>query len=695
MASSPGMRGFTNLPGSTAGPEALAQVDQLLDRIVELAQSDVSQSKFLGELLAAVVEGVAGQGGIAWPFPVSASQTPLVRVGFAPGPGGEPHPVEKLLSDAAHRHLVQQVGSAGTPRRMLPGWREASDETAVNRTDSVLLLAPVQTAGQPTDAVLEVVIPAGGSPAAQQAALDIVAAFAEVAERWFDRQRLINLRARVSRFDQWNELVTRVHGSLDPSAVAFALANEGRVFLGCDRLSVIAIEGRRPRLLAVSGQDLVDRRTPQVRAIEELARIVAAARAPVSLPDESLQTPPQVAAAAQLVCDLSAARELFVWPLVASRPEDQIGAGSREPAARLHPNDGESVGVLVAENWNSTGLDSAGRERYELLAQQGTLALQNCRELRSVPLFSVLSPLGRILRGRHVSRVWGVGAAITAAALALWLVPAELTVSGTATLQPRKRVDVFAPADGIVVEVLSEHGRECRQGEPVLRLARTELELEQTRVSGELETTRRRLASIEATRLQSEPRNAAEREKLHQIAAEEEELRETHASLLRQQAILDRQEAELVVRSPLDGQVVTWDVQELLASRPVQRGQQLLTVADLRGPWVLEVDVPDERIGLVLSAQRRDPERGLPVSFVLATEPGVRYAGSVAEIAQSAEPDRQAGQRVRVTVEIPAAEVFLRRPGAVVVPRIHCGRFPLGYVWFHTAWETLQKHVFF
>jgi hypothetical protein len=26
---------------------------------------------------------------------------------------------------------------------------------------------------------------------------------------------------------------------------------------------------------------------------------------------------------------------------------------------------------------------------------------------------------------------------------------------------------------------------------------------------------------------------------------------------------------------------------------------------------------------------------------------------------------------------------------------VFCGRKPLGYVWFHEAWEWLQTHVFF
>ena len=65
-----------------------------------------------------------------------------------------------------------------------------------------------------------------------------------------------------------------------------------------------------------------------------------------------------------------------------------------------------------------------------------------------------------------------------------------------------------------------------------------------------------------------------------------------------------QQLAELEVHSPLAGVVITWDAERQLAGRPVKRGDSLLTVADLSGPWELLLDVPDGRAGPILAARQ-------------------------------------------------------------------------------------------
>ena len=136
------------------------------------------------------------------------------------------------------------------------------------------------------------------------------------------------------------------------------------------------------------------------------------------------------------------------------------------------------------------------------------------------------------------------------------------------------------------------------------------------------------------------------------------------------------------MRSPLDGQALTWNLQELLDARPVQRGQALLTVADLDGPWELELHVPDHRAGHVLAA-REALRADLDVSFALAAEPGTVYQGHIEDVALSTELDEADGATVLVTVAFDRDEVQGLRPGATVMARIHCGRRSLGYVWLH------------
>ena len=44
--------------------------------------------------------------------------------------------------------------------------------------------------------------------------------------------------------------------------------------------------------------------------------------------------------------------------------------------------------------------------------------------------------------------------------------------------------------------------------------------------------------------------------------------------------------------SPIDGEVVTWQVYELLIFRTVQQGQILMSVVDPNGDWEVEVQMP-------------------------------------------------------------------------------------------------------
>jgi multidrug efflux pump subunit AcrA (membrane-fusion protein) len=281
-----------------------------------------------------------------------------------------------------------------------------------------------------------------------------------------------------------------------------------------------------------------------------------------------------------------------------------------------------------------------------------------------------------------------------AAVAALAFVPADFEVEGRGLLQPRDRRNVFARSDGIVSEIRIEDPPDCREGDVLAVLTKSQLDFDSTRVLGELQTARKRLASAQASRLKMAPQTAADREKYNLLTAEEEEVRESLKSLNQQLEILKAQRDELVIRSPLTGSIVTWNVRQLLEARPVQKGQILMQVADLRGPWVLEVEVPDDQIGHVLSA--RDQLRpDLGVSFMLATEPGTAYQGKIEKVAMSTDVRPPEKANVLVTVAIDRDQIPRLRPGATAVSRIQCGRRSIGFVWLHSFWEMIQKKVLF
>jgi biotin carboxyl carrier protein len=443
-------------------------------------------------------------------------------------------------------------------------------------------------------------------------------------------------------------------------------------------------------VLAVSGQEQIDRRANVIRRLEELTRAVVAAGEPLWHGAQSRLLPPQISGPLEAYLDEAHPQTLAILPLRPNRrtPDGDASAGSAPAAA---------VGAIVVERFGGEAVDDAFRERVEWVSRQGGLALSNAIDHQSLPFFPVLRALQKVrwvTEARQLPRSLLAIGAVAVAGLALAFVPADFVVSGRGALQPELRREVFAGSDGIVAEVRVDHGQPCRKGETLVVLTRSQLDFELSRVLGEIQTARKRLAGVTAARRQSSPQTAAERDKYNQLAAEEEELKELLTNLAEQQGILRVQQEELQVKSPIDGQIITWNVRELLESRPVQRGQALLTVADLTGPWVLEIEVPDDKIGHVLAA-RRDLGADLDVSFMLATTPGTTYKGTIEKVALATDVRPDEESHVLVTVRFEREQVPQLRPGATVIPRIQCGRRSLGYVWFHSLLEAVQKHVLF
>jgi multidrug efflux pump subunit AcrA (membrane-fusion protein) len=524
-------------------------------------------------------------------------------------------------------------------------------------------------------AVVEILQPSDLSPAAERGALQFLRDVCELAGEYYRNWDLRQLRAQQTQGERLEAFSRVIHRSLDPHATAYAVANEARVLVGCDRLSVLAGWGRRPRLLAVSGADTINPRSAAAQRLESLAALAAAgeilwwAGAPGELP-------PQVERVVQEHVDATHVRALAVVPL---RPAGAAG----------HDAPGGCLGTLIAESFTSAGSD-AWRGALAAVAGHSSLALERALEHDAIPLL----PLWRWLAARrlrnYLPKTLGVLGAVAVLGAALALVPADFDIPTSGELQPERRRDVFAPTDGVVVELAAEHGKPVAAGAPLLVLRNAQLDFELQRVRGEIDTVQQRLAATETLRVQGPLLKDEAELRAGRLTAEAEELRARLCSCEQQRAILEQQRAELTVRSPFDGQVTTWQVRELLQSRPVARGQRLLRVADLNGPWILELRLPDNRVDQVWQAERT---RGQPlrVSFLLETEPSAVREGVLRQTAQMTDVDPQGGSTVRAIVALERDPTLPLRPGAGVIARIHCGRRSLGYVWLYDLWAAIRS----
>jgi len=668
------------------GEVTLHEIDDLLDQVARLARSESTPHEFHLELLERAVRALGAVGGLVWIRPQAGAVGLDCRVDLTKN-----RAIEVLAEDPGHREFLEAVFQNGQGRIVLP---QAASTTgvALNPTDFLLLICPMAIGDDGVlGGVLEVAQRAGGSPASHQGCLRLLEALSELAADFHRQRRHRILQATAQRSERVQQFSLLAHASLNLQATCCTIANEGRRLIECDRLSIAVRRGNSQQLLAVSGLESLDRRANIVRLLEDLSRVVTAAGEAFWFSGETEQIPPQIAGPLHAWQDESHARSLAIIPL---RYLNQSGRSTEsESQAQLPP----PLGALIVERFGGEKTDEIYRNRVALVCSQAQQALQNALEYESFPLFRLLSTLKRwrwFGAARRLPKTVAVAAVVLAAILALSYVPTNFEIEGRGTLQPRNRRNVFARSDGIVAEVLTDHAQECREGDILAVMTKSQLDFESSRVQGELQTARKRLASVQASRLELAPQTAADREKYYQLTAEEEEVQELLKSLIEQNRVLKEQRDDLIVHSPLTGQVVTWNVRQLLESRPVQRGQVLMQVADLTGPWVLEIEVPDDRVGHVLAAER-ELKPDLDVSFMLATEPGVSYHGTIEKVAMSTDVRPPEKANVLVTVRVDRDQIPRLRPGATAASHIHCGRRSIGYVWFHTVWETFQKKVLF
>ncbi|NUQ65727.1 MAG: HlyD family efflux transporter periplasmic adaptor subunit [Pirellulales bacterium] len=664
--------------------ETWQEIDASIEEIARLSKSDIGPSDFHAEFLRSVVSGLSAVGGMIW----AAEFGGLPRLQHRIVPAGMPSPDD---ADLDLRRLALAAMETGRARLAAPCTAPADGDGAANPTEFLLLVCPWSAEDAMAGAVVVFHRP-GDGPEAQRGCLHFLEAMCELLADFHRYRQLRDYRQRAGQWRLLDQFAEQVHHSLDLEATAYTIANEGRRLLECDRVSVLVCRSGKCRLLAVSGVDAVDRRAGTVRHLERLAAAVARFDEPVRHPGREEDRPPEIASQLDAYLDESHARAIAVIPLKA--PGKDGGAeGPDRPSTGGRP---ATLGVLVAERFRGEfGERPPGPDSP--VVRHSAVALSNAMELDRVPMARALRCLGKarwFVEIRRFPKTLLALAAVAGVAAFLSLAPADFRIEAPGELQPVVARDVFAPADGVVTEVRTAHGRKVLAGQVVLALENPDLDLEFKRVWGELQTVRKKLASVEAERLQNPRENEEHRRRYGELTAQHEELREQIAGLEAQYAILQKRQSELEVRSPMDGEVLTWNIEQLLEARPVNRGQALMTVADLNGPWQLELRIADHRVAHVLAAQRQSG-RSLEVSFVAAGEPSVQRRGVLSRIGMRTEVAEPDGAFVLAYVDIDRNEISSRMPGATATAKIDCGRRSVGYVWLHDLIDAVRIWFWF
>jgi multidrug efflux pump subunit AcrA (membrane-fusion protein) len=573
-----------------------------------------------------------------------------------------------------HASLAEQVATAGQGRVVPPAYRDAA---VANASPWLVVAGPIMADGKAV-AVVEIFQRAEPRPSVQEGYLQVVSAACAVGEQVYRSEVLQHAKQREQSLALLADYLTRIHRDLELAQVGAAIVNESRRITGCDRVSLLARPARKDRVIAISGVESFDRKSPSVRGLEALARQLRHEDQALRFPEQADEVPPAIAEQVQQLMDESHAKFVTVLP-IAHRP------GEAEEA--------ELIGLLVAEQF-SRPFSTEQQKIGDSLARCSGPALANAIVYDRIPLRRFMQWLAALLGiapGQRWSPAAAVAIALAVVALLLAVVPADFTIEARGELVPSRRQNIFAPSDGIVLKLPRREGDQVKAGELLAQLHSPNLDIEESELVGKQRTVQEELRSVETAALDSErdPTGQTSRERL---SARSVQLKEELRGLQAQIAVVRQQQQALAIASPLAGTIISWDREQELADRPVKRGDLLMTVADLSGPWEALLDVADRRAGHVVAAHRANPR--VPVSFQLGSDPGNQQQGEIASLSPATQLSVDGEPSVRVTVEPDETAKNTSRPGATVVARIHCGRRSLGYVWLHEIWENIRLRLF-
>ncbi len=515
--------------------------------------------------------------------------------------------------------------------------------------------------------------------------------FSGLLGRWFtaeSNRRAVQRETFLSRLVSFSK---EIHSGIDLTETCYAIANETRLLLDCNRVSVLTHEHGRCELRAVSGQSTVEPRSRIAKSLTELAHAVIQSEEPLEYTGQSLELPPQIEMPLEHYLDESFAKEVSVFPLSrASSRDDKFNESSPTFLNRseLHQ---EPLGALVIEQLENKSTSDEQSPLIHPLLDHICSALANSVDHHRIPFLTQISWAQRQFAKHRLPKLAWVTGLLLATLICLTFCPTDFEIRASGVLQPVERRDVFADLDGVVRQVHVKSGDLVASGELLVTIANTDLEVRIVETLGDLQSAQEQALAAEKKMLGGAKLTLVER---HQLSQERELLVKKIDALTRQLHLLQEQQELLSVRSNIEGSVITWELEKNLINRPVTRGEVLLTLADLEDEWEVDLFVPERRLGHLVRAQNGQ-EEPLEVEFMSKANPGLKTVGKTKPLRGSAELDESKGLGLRVSVEFEKQSQDTLYPGAEVTAKIHCGRRAIGYVWFHQMAEWIYEHLIF
>lgn len=668
--------------GTASGPLP-RQVGLLFGELSRLSELELAPADYYDQFLRCTLPVLGASAGAVW------CRSPL----------GEVELIQEVAlqectiwhDDWAKAIFTQPQLLHVAPNTELPGTSRTANHHA--------LLAPIVVDRQVVG-VLELWEDPEYAPLVAQSHLQLLARLTEFAAH-FTRQTQRRLLLEQQRL--WTELEAfshQVHGSLNPTEVAFLVANEARRLAGCDRVSVVLRRGRQFCVEAVSGLEVIEQRSNLIQRLRQLCeRVMTTGETLVyaGVRDDGL--PPKVFEALDAYVTESPSQLLMVLPL-----RDCSGEEAKPHAA------------LVLECFESRPATEPLRGRLEVVGRHAASALGNAYRYQRIPMHRVGDQLAWVVEsaGGMAYAIAALGVLALLGMTAMFcLVSYPLKIEAHGQLLPRERRWVYAPVEAQVIQFEQgvQPGNVVMNRQALMLLYDTQLELKLVQLNLEIAGTEQEITAM----ARQQAAAASELDRLR-FSTEKKRLEFTRdRKNAERQALRVRTNADesrpgyFWLKAPLEGAILSWDFREKLSQRVVKPSDPLLRIGALDKRWEVELKIPQKHVGQLLRGFDTAPEGELDVDLLLSSEPTRTFKGKLArpqiageavlgqDESEESEPVvfasvRLDGDDIAEAERIPADMLVT---GTEVHSKVRCGTRAMGYSLFHGVWEFFYEKVVF
>ena len=391
--------------------------------------------------------------------------------------------------------------------------------------------------------------------------------------------------------------------------MSFHLVNDLAKITKADRVTYVANTGK---IKAVSGVSQVSLQTSVARNLSKIARNAVTWHQTIEWADGDIATDGNrtIRGLPQLIQDLNSA------------------AGFAIPS---NPS-GRACGVLLFEYFSNES--ELNFERHELVNEAVNFVspiLARGVQVNSIPAIKSLNFLFNRFLKKPV-RVLIASVVLLMASIGLlsllFGVERPLEIYGEGKLQTSRVQHVFSHIEGGIDQLLVQEGTNLEKDQRLLVISSKDLNNELVTIEGEMEESKQELSNLLLADFDDSSNDTAAVDQTKN-ANDIERLKIRLNTLDARLAFYEGKKSDLVINSPISGQVTTTHLRQRLTGRPIKRGDLLMTVSDTEGQWEIELEVPDNRIGFVKHAQAESGDQPLEVVFRLASDSKKNYRGTL------------------------------------------------------------------